>query len=70
MVEFFETLTDNDFKKDILSYISKSKTVLNSLENSLKKSDAKKLCDIMPQMRDIYGDIIYLYVIYLLRYKK
>lgn len=70
MVEFFETLTDNDFKKDILSYISKSKTVLNSLENSLKKSDAEKLCDIMPQMRDIYGDIIYLYVIYLLRYKK
>ena len=70
MVEFFETLTDNDFKKDILSYNSKSKTVLNSLENSLKKSDDEKLCDIMPQMRDIYGDIIYLYVIYLLRYKK
>ena len=59
MIKILETITEQDYKKDILDYINKTISILNDLENSIKKDSCPIQSDtVSTKIHKIYADII------------
>ena len=63
MIKILETITDIDYKKDILEHITQTTDILKNIENSIKKDSCNiSLDDISFRIHNIYSDSLKLYL--------
>lgn len=63
MIKILETITESDYKKDILEHITQTTYILKNIENSIKKDSSNTpLDDISVRIHNIYSDILKIYL--------
>lgn len=63
MIKILETITDIDYKKDILEHITQTTDILKNIENSIKKDSYNiSLDDTSLRIHNIYSDSLKLYL--------
>ena len=63
MIKILETITEIDYKKDILEHITQTTDILKNIENSIKKDSYNiSLDDISLRIHNIYSDCLKLYL--------
>ena len=63
MIKILETITNIDYKKDILEHITQTTDILKNIESSIKKDSYNiSLDDISLRIHNIYSDSLKLYL--------